>query len=315
MAGSCTPVAERARRMLAVLAHVRPGSPVPLETLATAVGASEEELAADLETLSLCGVAPYSPYEMVDVWLEDDGLVYAYSEPPALDRPVRLSPTEAQALVTALGMCGFGPDDPLMLELAGVATPDFSPSEIERVVRAATEPDGTASVYRVVAAGLAERRELKMLYYSASRAERTERVVHPYALGNDRGYWYLSAFCTSAQAVRTFRLDRVLSVETTGATFEAPEHVSPPTPAFEGTGLPVAEVLFAASEDVSERDWPGASFEERDDGSVLARVPFSTPEWVARRVAARLGGAEVLSPAEARAAVERIALEEAAAHD
>jgi len=67
-------------------------------------------------------------------------------------------------------------------------------------------------------------------------------------------------------------------------------------------------VRFATSApDLTERDWPGATFEPQADGSVLASVPYAGSMWIAGKVAARLGEAELLAPAELRAAVAEAA--------
>ncbi len=301
------PAAERARRLLALLHHFRPGQPLPIAAVAQATGASPEELAEDLRKLSLCGIAPYSPVDLVDVWLEGDGLVHTYTELPVSIGPIRLSPAEARALTAALSACGYSAPDPLVTELEQAAAPQFEAREIERSVRTAVGPEGPASVYAQVARAVAEREALRILYSSAERREPVTRVIQPHALGNERGVWYLSAFCERVGAVRTFRLDRIVEVGPTGSHFDPPERPAPPTTVPAGSEARTAVIRFAPGQDVAERDWPGATFERSKDGTVTARVPYATPQWVARRVAARLGDAEALGPPEIRTALVEIA--------
>ncbi len=52
-------------------------------------------------------------------------------------------------------------------------------------------------------------KKLWMRYYTASRNEHTERVVHPYHLSNVRGDWYLIAYDELRQGVRNFSLGRI----------------------------------------------------------------------------------------------------------
>jgi proteasome accessory factor C len=124
-----------------------------------------------------------------------------------------------------------------------------------------------------------------------------------------RGSWFLSAFCELAEADRVFRLDRVNVAEPTGETFTPPAAPPPPTPDISGrTGLAVAEIVFAPGTRLPDsREWPGIQTTPREDGSVLARVPFDGPEWLARRVAARLGDATVIAPGTLRTAVAAVA--------
>ena len=301
-----TPAAARAKRMLALLHRLGEGARMPLDDLAAEFGVGREELVRDLETLSICGVEPYDPLALVPLIIED-GEVRAFGELPALDLPVRLTAAEARALVTALETCGTPSDDPLVDKLMRAAAEDVSPEAFGRLVRAAAAPSGSLATYETAAAAVERGEKLRIDYWSAGREGRTTRVVRPHALGNDRGVWYLSACCENAGAERVFRLDRVRAMEPTGETFERPAAPKPPTPAFTGAGLPVAEVLFTAEEEVSERDWPGATLEPQSDGSTLARIPYSGSRWLARRIAARLGRARVLAPEALRDDVRALA--------
>ena len=78
--------------------------------------------------------------------------------------------------------------------------------------------------------------------------------------------------------------------------------------AFTPAGLPTARIRFSAGEPVSDREWPGMRVVETlADGAIVVEVPYSGTDWIARQVAARLGAAEVLEPAEVREAVVRLA--------
>ncbi|MBA4370653.1 MAG: hypothetical protein C0418_03625 [Coriobacteriaceae bacterium] len=303
-----TPAATRAKRMLALLHRLTPGTRMRLDDLAAEFGVGSEELVRDLETLSICGVEPYDPYALVPLIIEG-GDVHAFGELPALDHAVRLTAAEARALVTALETCGSPTDDPLPAKLMHAAAEDTSPEAFGRLVRTAAGPGGSLTTYETLAAAAERGEKLTIDYWSAGREGRSTRVVQPYALGNDRGVWYLSAFCETAGAERVFRLDRIRAAEPTGDTFERPAAPVPPTPAFTSTGLPTAEVVFSAEEEVSSRDWPGATLEPQDDGTTLARIPYSGSRWLARRVAARLGRAQVLAPEALRDTVRALARE------
>jgi predicted DNA-binding transcriptional regulator YafY len=99
------------------------------------------------------------------------------------------------------------------------------------------------------------------------------------------------------------------SAEPTGEASRPPDHARSPVAAFtRASDLPKATVRFdAGSEGLEERDWPGATFREEPDGSVLAEIPFASSGWIARRIAARLGRAEVLAPLELRRSVAETA--------
>src|SRR5438552_1158760 len=62
-------------------------------------------------------------------------------------------------------------------------------------------------------AALAAGRRVHLRYYVPSRDEGTERDVDPMRLLVVEGRTYLEGWCRSAEGVRLFRLDRVMSVD------------------------------------------------------------------------------------------------------
>jgi proteasome accessory factor C len=296
--------------MLALLRHLRPDTETPLEELADAVGSTPEQIAEDVATLSMCGVAPYDPLDLVSAFV-DQGNVIVMGPHPALDRPVRLSPGEAQALATALKSTGLGEE--LSATLMEAASQEFSPDELEHRILTA-DPPPAGDIYEVVASAAASHEVLTVRYQRFGDRAVAEREIEPLSLFNDRGVWYVDAFCRSAGAPRTFRLDRMRAARPSGECFEASEAL-PSARAFDGNGLPRARLVFGNATEYSERDWPGSVpvGEVATDGSLAVEVPYSGTGWIARQVCARLGAVIVESPQEVRAAVasaaERIATE------
>lgn len=294
----------RARRLMALLPFLREQRSIPLAALAEAVGSDASQIAADLSVLSLCGADERDPSQLVGVMVEGD-VAEVFADLPALERPVRLTRDEARALLTALQSIGIGAGSPFVRKLSGFATSALDPAELAATVRAAFAPSGQAAV--LAALNLAAERHVatRIGYMSADADRESTRVVHPYALFRWRDTWYLLAFCETAGEERTFRVDRITSVETTGVPFEVPPgFAASPSPLPDLETLPRAAIRFAAdAPDLNERDWPGATFEHAGDGTVLAEVPFAGGAWIARAVAARLGDAEVLAPADLRRVV------------
>lgn len=300
---------DRARRLLVMLPYLAErGTAIPLETLARKLGCDAATVAGDVVALGLCGTDQCDPGSFVDVYVED-GAVVVPSTLPALGRPVRLTPAEARALATALETIGLDPASALPRRLAQVAGQDPDVEAIARTVRAAHTADGEAATIAALGMAAISGRVTAITYASASSGQTTARLVHPYALYNWRGAWYLLAYCETAGDQRTFRLDRISGVRITDRTFEPPVGARTPDAPLPDLGsLPRATVRFARLEpDLTEREWPGAVFEMQDDGSVVAEVPYAGTSWIARKVAARLGDAEVLRPAEVRDAVARTA--------
>jgi proteasome accessory factor C len=287
----------RARRLLTLLPFLREQRAISVPALAAAVGSDASQLAADLSVLSLCGADERDPSQLVGVIVEGD-VAEVFADLPALERPVRLTRDEARALITALQTIGVGAGSQLVRKLSAFAASSLDPSELASTVRAAFAPSGQAAVLAALNVAAERHVAARIGYMSADTGHESARVVHPYAIYRWRDTWYLVAFCETSGEERTFRVDRITAVETTGVAFEAPAGFVPsPNPLPDLENLPCATIRFAAdAPDLNERDWPGATFERAKDGSVLARVPYAGGTWIARTVAARLGDAQVLAP-------------------
>jgi proteasome accessory factor B len=138
-----------------------------------------------------------------------------------------------------------------------------------------------------------------------------ERRVDPYRLDFLRGRWYLTGFDHTRDDERAFRLDRFESAveRLDGPRFERPSTAVPGVQ-FEpwqlGEGEPVtAKVLV----DAPQAPWivqhlgPGAVAEERSDGSVVVTMTVTNRDNFRSFVLTFLDHAEVLEPADLRAAV------------
>lgn len=301
--------AERARRLLSILHLMQRDSRIPLERIAAISGTSIDEVTADIETLSVCGVAPYSPNELVPLFIED-GCVVVWGELPALSQTVRLSHQEAQALATALQAAGLAAGDPLVRKLLAAAAPaDVSAEEIERHIRAAAIPAESPEILKTLALALEQSCVARITYHGAGRSEESERDIEPLGLASERGAWYVEAWCRSAGEPRTFRVDRIRRVEMLAEHFEPRSAASATGSAFAARGLPTARIELAPREVFLKREWPGATVVESggEDASTVIDVPYSGTGWIARQVLSRLGGARVLGPEEVRNAVRTLA--------
>lgn len=302
---------DSARRLIALLGQLTPGMSVPVADLAESLGTTAAQLADDLGTLCVCGVAPYLPDQMLDVFVED-GMLEVFSPLPAVSAPVRLSAAESDALAAALAAAGFTAKDPLTARLLEAAGARLDADALEHTLRSAIATHDSG-VFETLASAVRGREAVAIAYQNEGAAEPTDRIVEPRQLFAERGAWYLSAWCRTAGGMRTFRIDRVRSAKTTGERFEnvaAPADSSAPR-AFAPEGLPFAQLRFAPGEAFIAREWPGGRVVSAEEGGpTLAEVPFAGTDWVARRVVARLGRVEAIAPAEVRAAVVALAREE-----
>ncbi len=299
------PAPVQARRLLALLHLFEPDAEIPLSVIAQTMGTTEAEAARDLELLSCCGASDDAS-DLIPVYVED-GVVTVFNPLPTLDRPVRLSAGEARALSLALHLAGVESGDPLLSKLDEVsALDDVSDEELEKVLLA-TAAGEVGERLKDISVAIDSSRLLELEYLRAGDSAPSSRVVEPMAIVQERGVWYVEGFCRSAGALRTFRLDRIRRLTLREETFTRRE-LAANGAAFVSDGLPVATIRLAPEEDFDAREWPGARMIEQEaDGSVLVSVPYGGTGWIARQVAARLGRATVIEPAEIRDAVASLA--------
>jgi proteasome accessory factor C len=164
-----------------------------------------------------------------------------------------------------------------------------------------------ADVQARVADALRRRKRLHLSYYVPGRDEATERDADPMRLLMLEGRSYLEAWCRRAEAVRLFRLDRVLALQVLDLPAEVPadaEQRDVDSGLFLASADDVQVVLelAAAGHWVAEY-YPCEEVVELGEGRL--RVSLRTPDtrWV-RRLALRLGeDGRVISPPDLAAQI------------
>lgn len=196
----------RLRRVLDLASFLmaRPG--VTVDEAARQMDADPGEILRDLDMLFLCGLPPYTPTDLFEVYVDGESIWLTGAEP--LEQPFGMSKYEAiRSLAAArivLGLPG-GEGTP---ELAGAAE-KLEAAVGEEPLVIDREPDVVlGSLERALAAGKA----IEITYLSAARNEETVRVVDPCRLATMSGRTYLSAWCRNAGAMRSFRTDRIREV-------------------------------------------------------------------------------------------------------
>jgi proteasome accessory factor C len=287
---------DRARRLLAIVPWIaaRPGG-VPVGEVCERFGITERHLLADLATMSMVGIEPFTPDVMVEAY-EDGNRVFV-TLPQTFARPLRVTPAQALALVAAgrslLGVPGSDDDGPLARGLAKLAAVlGVSPEDTLDVDLGGADD----RVLTTLRTALDEHRVVALEYYTYGRDELTRRLVEPHRLLHDAGQWYLSAWCRSSEAERVFRVDRVRGAELSDQTFVAPVPASPGEVEVFRPSVDDPRVvlrLAPAARWVVEQ-YPVESVDELDDGRLEVTLAVTAPAWFARLVL-RLGAdAEVV---------------------
>jgi proteasome accessory factor C len=313
--------AQRLPRLLALVPWLRTHPGVLLTEAADAFGVTPNQLRSDLELLFLCGLPGGSPGDLIDIDLDGDTITLL--DPQVLDRPLRLTADEGNALLVAVraleDVPGLGDRDVLSrlrIKLESVVG-GAAVSEPPAVSVSLEAPEGDAM--RGMRRGVDERRRLHLTYLGAARDEVTERDVDPMRIILKDGHWYLEAWCHRAEAVRLFRADRVQAVIVLDEP-AAPPPSAIPRDLAEGLFRPAPEHLLAELELAPSAHWvadyyPCEYADTATDGTVRVGLRTADPAWI-RSLVLRLGGtAKVLAPAELAAEIRDVAGRALAAYD
>jgi proteasome accessory factor C len=295
---------DRLQRLLALVPYVVSRQAVGLAETAAAFGVSERQLVDDLNMLWCVELRSPDPYCPIDLSYEGGEIVV--SEAETIGRPLRLGVDEASALLVALRMLaelpGMGDRSALGRTIAKLEAAAGAAAMPSAQVAVQVDDRAAQAVLPEVAAALEGGRRLHLSYYVPGRDEATERDVDPMRLVMVDGRRYLEGWCRRAEAVRLFRLDRVLGIAVLDVPAEVPAGAEP-VDVDQGLFRPSPEdarvvlELGPAGRWVAEY-YPCETAEELADGRL--RVSLRTPDtrWV-RRLALRLGeDGRVTGPAD-----------------
>ena len=228
----------RLQRLLALVPYVVSRKVVGLAETAAAFGVSERELVDDLNLLWCVELRSPDPYCPIDLSYEGGEIVVSQAE--SMDRPLRLAVDEASALLVALRMLAEIGQVAAMPGLDGGQALNRTIAKLEAAAGEAATPStqvaiqvdkiAQQAVLDQLRDALARRRRVHMSYYVPGRDEATERDVDPMRLLIVEGRTYLEGWCRRAEAVRLFRLDRVLALDVLEVAAEVPADAEPRGP-------------------------------------------------------------------------------------
>ena len=156
-----------------------------------------------------------------------------------------------------------------------------------------------ATVDSAVSAGvsraLTEGRRLHIGYVGALD-ERTERDVDPMRVLTLEGRTYLEAWCLRAEAVRTFRLDRIVGIEVLAVPTAVPVDATPVDLGAGGIRPDGAPVSLALAPEVAwiAEEHPVDSVQTLPDGRLRVTLPVADERWLVRLLLRTGGSVEVL---------------------
>lgn len=313
-----TPVANRLVRLLNMVPYFQANPKVSDAEAAADLGVTVKQLRQDVNQLWLCGLPGYGPGDLIDFEFSGDTITVTFSA--GMDRPLRLTSTEASGLLIALRA---------LADIPGVVDPAAALSAIAKIEAAA----GTVSVEPLtgdeaepieqqaaaaVRAALRDHRALRLDYYSASHDTLASRTVDPIRVLLIGDHSYLEAWCRGAEGVRLFRFDRIVEAAVLDEPAAPPPPAAgapPPTALFDADPeLPTATLRIAPAAAWMLEYFPMRVITELPDGHREAAMTYATEEWMARLILGFGADVVVLAPASLAALVRQSATAALAAY-
>ncbi|MDR1633737.1 MAG: WYL domain-containing protein [Bifidobacteriaceae bacterium] len=289
--------AGRAARLVSLVSYLRDRDSVPLTELAARFGISPEEVHRDLYLLWTDVGRSRAGGDLLDFAWSGDEQEVALIDSQGLDRPVRLSPVEAIAVIAALRS----------LEQAGGLTESSAAAAARAKLEEALGAVGGID-FNLPPAGpalqearqaIAQGRRLAFDYVNQA-GQPSRRRVDPLEVFGSGDHWLMAAWDLSAQAERHFRLDRMAGLRTEPEPAETHPY-RPRRTGWSGRADLVVDAVFAPRE-----RWRAEELETLAPplalagGALQVRIGVVNPDWITAMALGGGGMIEVLGPPELR---------------
>lgn len=293
---------ERLLQLLAIAAGTADDQGLPYDELAAMLDVDRDQLDRDLAEITA------REYYMrggegadIQIALDTDRVrVWTTGH---LRRPTRLSIGEAAALDLGLRILAAEREDPelpermrhLMEKLARAV-----PENVADHVAADGDPAAVDSLRALIVEAAQRRQRVELRYLKPNADAPEDRTLEPYTVVYSQGQWYAVGWCPERDAVRVFRLDRVLELKVPGdASFDAPADFELSDYVTDGRVYSAEsehEVVVRYGGRVAPWLLERGEGEPLEDGGVLVRHQVSDPSWIVRHVLQYGRDARVLEP-------------------
>lgn len=270
---------EESRELVTLVSSLsEAGDALTVEAVSSRLGVSDERARKLLSLVMSAGAGEDAVLPLVEDGADEVTLLH---DAGMRGRAVRLTHTEALALVAALDRIGLRKEDGTR---AAIESALFSSPVDEGTVARLLGADGTSDgdSLSTCASAIYERRAVTFDYRGADSDLTARRTVLPQGLRCEGESWYLDGWDLDRRSERTFRLDRMSLVKTAPA----------PTGARAAAGAAhkasrEVRLVFRDERPLSTLPWHGLAVAGRDaNGNVVAHVAYYGGEWLVRMLAA-----------------------------
>lgn len=297
-------ITERINRILFILSYVSKNQGVSVEKLAQRVEMRPKQLMKELDFMLLIGKPPFRPDDYVDIYVEEQKVYVEFDQ--MLNRPLRFTRPEAMALLISLQLLDPELDPEVVRSLK---------AQIEKAISNSLDPAARledrillekpsrplSHHFALLRQAIEENQKADIDYYSLMRDTTSHRVIRPYFLMKNLGYWYLTGYCEMRRDLRTFKFERILSVKLQEDRFPPPKglNVNKYKKDFlKSMGRQQIEIHFDAKVAPWIQEWWGSSVRKGENGGVVLTFSSETLEYPSRLVLSFAPHAKPLSPPE-----------------
>ena len=296
--------------LLSLIPYLMDHESVPVTEAAEAFDVTPKQIREAVHLIAVSGLPgeshAYLPGDLFDIdWdeLEQHDRI-ALTHTVAIDDTPRLSAREAAALIAGLQYLSSLPE---------VADRDAMASLMAKLERGtasgaaqvAVAPAALRDTIATMREAIAGRTQLVFDYVSA-RGDSERRTVDPLRIESVNDDWYLRGWCHLRKAVRTFRLDRIDGLTSTGEPIsEHADRIVLPERLFQGSSedLTVSVDVSAAALPLIADYIPDDAARVQDGDVVHTKVRVAHYHGLKRMVARFAGQVVVTAPEDARQAV------------
>lgn len=273
---------EESRELVTLVSSLsEAGDALTVEAVSSRLGVSDERARKLLTLVMSAGAGEDAVLPLVEDGADEVTLLH---DAGMRGRAVRLTQTEALALVAALDRIGVKREDGTR---AAIESALFSSPVDEGTVARLLGADGTSDgdSLSACASAIYERRAVTFDYRGADSDLTARRTVLPLGLRCEGEYWYLDGWDLGRRGERTFRLDRMSLVRTAPAPTGAKAAEAAAGRAHKASRE--VRLVFRDERPLSTLPWHGLAVEGQDaNGNVVARVAYYGGEWLVRMLAA-----------------------------
>ena len=281
-----------------MLAYLRANSPVELQTVAEVFNLKPAQVRRYCDLLNEARIGEfYGQIADVEIQDDEDGVWIETRDSLGLDKQIRFTPDESIAIIGGLKYLEAMPylvEQKTVSELLLKLQATFATTE--SIIEIGTS-EVDQNIVTILKSAIAEHTCVAITYGAAIDQKVSQRTIEPVALQANEGVVYVRAFCQSSEAMRTFRVDRILEASARNepgisqVTVNADFAISSPSIETRLRMLPEMLESFAP-ETVSGVTGVGNLIE--------ATVKVTNGAWLTSLVLASAGDIEVLSPQELR---------------